>query len=726
MMLCENPCLSPAEIENILKSTSNPIPNADEPGDPWFNDLNGAGALNAYQAVLAAQGAVPPSLTVQSGQTVTISNQTVSYSSITIESQGTLVINNQSVVQMHKLGFITVKRGAKLIVDNSTLTTSCPKDYWGGIRVWGNNTMPQPVVYDANDNPLLQYPLSADQAGVVFLLNNSRYERGNAISTHALGVNYPTLVSLRGGVVFAKNTEFVDNRRVAEFTQYPPPNAGYTFKNTSKFIDCLFMEASGDVDGSIGVTIWDTDGITFNRCNFQDLDWEGITTYDAGAIIKDGNNFLNNWRAITNTATYPFGAWLEVGDKNGELIPNYFESPDRDFIYSSASNKWGGLKVYHNEFFGGKGGIGIWIDGPSQYQVDNNSFEGLSGAMTVVNSGAKNEWKQNFIRCNAIQNTVWGIDFYGEKRHAQFLGNQFQSVESDMMLRGDALNKGRIRTNQGDVNKPAWNCFDTPNGGDIITESDATTVSFRYWTPNEASEPCLIPTTTGNYSINPTTGIEPNCNKLPGAIDNPTEEDLGDIRQQVASLEGQLQQDPNNQTLESQWLDALYQKELLLGGLVREKMEAGDYAGAEALLAEENTMEADYSLFGLKMGRGAYTEAQAFLNTLPQTTQDEKWFVQVQQINIQRLQNEETFQLSTQQDSLLNQVADSESPVRGYARAILMLLKDKHYESEHPLVERSAYYIENEEPDAKPTAKWTVAPNPANHSVRIDFGKETS
>lgn len=727
LMLCENPCLSPSEIEDILKSTSNPIPNADEPSDPYYAQLNGAGTLNAYQAVLAAQGAVPPSLTVQSGQTVTISNQTVSYSSITIESQGTLAINKQSVVQMHKLGFITVKRGAKLIVDNSTLTTSCPKAYWGGIRVWGNSTMPQPVVYDANDNPLTQISLSSNQAGVVFLLNNSRVERSRiAVSTNALGVNYPTQVSLRGGVVFAKNTEFIDNARVGEFMQYPPPNAGYTFKNTSKFIDCLFTEASGDVDGSIGVTIWNTDGITFNRCNFQDLDWEGIITYDAGAIVKDGNNFLNNWRAITNTATYPFGTWLEVGDENGELIPNYFESPNRDFIYSSASNKWGGLKVFHNEFFGGLGGIGIWIDGPSQYQVGNNSFDGLSGAMMVINSGAKNEWKQNFIRCNAIQNTVWGIDFYGENRHAQFLGNQFQSVESDMVLRGDASNKGQIRPNQGGPGAPAGNCFDNSLGGDIITESDATTVSFRYWTPRETSQPCLIPITPGNYTIQETFDEFPNCNELPGAIDNPTEEDLGDIRLLVISLEGQLQQDPGNLTLESRLLEALYQKELLLGGLVQEKMEAGDYTGAEALLAQENTVEADYSLFGLKMERGAYTEAQSFLSTLPQTTQDETWFVQVQLINIQRLQYEETFQLSSQQEVLLNEVADSESPVRGYARAILMLLRDKHYESEHPLVERSAYHIENEEPGAEPTTKWTVAPNPANHSVRIDFGKEIS
>jgi len=492
------------------------------------------------------------------------------------------------------------------------------------------------------------------------------------------------------------------------------------------FNDLTNGEATYGGGRYIDVTIWDTDGITFNRCNFQNLDWEGIVTYDAGAIIIDGNNFINNWRAITNTATYPFGAWLEVGDKDGALVPNYFESPNRDFIYSSASNKRGGLKVYHNEFFGGPGGIGIWIDGPSQFQVDNNSFEGLSGALTAINTGAKNEWKQNFIRCNGIQNTVWGIDFYGENRHAQFLGNQFQSVESDMILRGDASNKGRIRTNQGGPGAPASNCFDTPFGGDIITESDATTVSFRYWTPEETSQPCLIPLTPGNYTIPYTFGDLTNCNKLPGVIDNPTEEDLNDIRLLVASLEGQLLQDPNNQTLESQWLDALYQKELLLGGLVRVKMEAGNYTGAEALLAQENTLEADYSLFGLKMDRGAYTEAQSFLNTLPQTTQDETWFVQVQQINIQRLQNEETFQLSSQQEVLLNEMADSESPVRGYARAILMLLKDKHYECEHPLVERSVSSPKGGNPDDVPATKWTVAPNPANHSLRIDFGRETA
>jgi subtilisin family serine protease len=717
LMISVNPCLSPAEIENILKSTAKPA-----------NALNGAGSLNAYQAVLAAQNAVPQSLVVAAGQTVTISNQTVSYSEITIESQGTLVINNQSVVQMHKLGFITVKRGAKLILDNSTLTTSCPKDYWGGIRVWGNNTMPQPVVYDANDNPLLQYPLSADQAGVVFLLNNSRVERSrNAISTYALGVDYPTEISLRGGLVFAKNTEFVDNRRAAEFMQYPVPNAGYTFTNTSKFIECLFTESSGEVDGSIGVTIWDTDNITFERCNFEGLDREGVVTYDAGAIIKDGNNFINNWRAITNTATYPFGVYpLVVGDKTNSLTRNYFESQQRDFIHSYASNRWAGVDIYNNDFFGnGAGSVGIWMDGPAQFKIDNNSFSDMSGAALIANTGYKNDSKQNFFRCNAVQNAAWGIDFWGDNRHVQFLSNQFQDINTDISLRGEASNKCRIRSNQGGSGSPAGNCFDNSLDEDIVTESLATTESFRYWHSGLTAMPCEIPVTPGNYVTQSTEGSFINCGKLSGFTDTPTEEDLGDIRQQVASLQGQLQQDPDNQSLIAQWLDALYQKETILGWLIRDKTWAGDYSGAEALLVQEGTLESNYSLLGMKMSRGAFTEAQNLLSTLPQTTQDETWFVQTQEINLERLRNEGTFQLSAQQEALLDEVAESNSPIRGHARAILMLLKDKRYELDHPLIERSARQPQAGQ-ENKASAEWVIAPNPANGSVHIDFGKETA
>lgn len=42
------------------------------------------------------------------------------------------------------------------------------------------------------------------------------------------------------------------------------------------------------------LSIWDTDGITFNRNRFYNMGGDGIVTYDAGAIVKDGNDFIGN------------------------------------------------------------------------------------------------------------------------------------------------------------------------------------------------------------------------------------------------------------------------------------------------------------------------------------------------------------------------------------------------------------------------------------------------
>ncbi|MBL7810263.1 MAG: T9SS type A sorting domain-containing protein [Saprospiraceae bacterium] len=686
LLLCVNPCLTPGDIETILKATAKPANGAP----------NNSGSLNAYQAVLAAQNAIPQDLVVGAGQTVSISNQTVHYSNITIEPTGTLHISNQSTVKMHFDGRIFVQKGAKLIVDNSTLTTTCLTDYWAGIRVQGNPSLPQPAIYDANNNPLIQVPLSADDAGVVFLLNNSTVEKARlAISTNWSGAQW-------GGVVFAKNTDFINNRRVAEFMQYPTPNAGLTFTNTSKFIECLF---DGSAEGSTGVTMWDTDKITFNKCNFVGFEHNALVAHDAGAVVSGNNNFINNGRAISNVATYPFGSYPLIVDNH-----NYFASENSELIASFASDRWAGLKIEQNEFYNEGAGVGVWLDGPSNFNIDNNAFYGMMGAVYITHTGFGNDSKQNMVRCNTIQNANWGIGFVGDNQFVQFLSNDFQQVGEDVIV------TGTIRNQQGAPGTPAANCFDNLGSPDITS----TGTSFSYFV-NTSAPFCEVPVSPVNFIVVNTSNKNPiNCLNLPETLDPATGGNLPELRQQLADLQGQLVLNPENNILQAEWHQAMAQKEALMKALIKEKIAVGDYAGIDALLEEEHTLESDMSRFGLRMSIGAYAEAEALLNTFPHETQDEFWFVKVQQINLQRLLNPETFELAEMDEALLNVVAESQSPYRGFARAILMLLKGNWYACDVQTALRSAEPVQTAPVVVK---DWVLAPNPANNTLQISLGK---
>ena len=156
-----------------------------------------------------------------------------------------------STVQFGKDKGIIVERGAKLHLNGGTLT-KCPLvEDWRGINVEGNSGLTQPDAFSMPSN---------NEAGVVLMTNNAHVEWArNTISTTRYNQGWNS--SYWGGLVHCENTTFVKNRRVAEFMKYD-------ITNNSIFINCT-MDA---VDiGNVGVTIWDTDNVTFNRCRFYNM-----------------------------------------------------------------------------------------------------------------------------------------------------------------------------------------------------------------------------------------------------------------------------------------------------------------------------------------------------------------------------------------------------------------------------------------------------------------------
>ena len=699
LMYAENPCITPAQVESILLSTANPANNTP----------NNAGSVNAYQAVLGAQGSVPTNFTVNPNQTVEWNSETKQYSNITIEPTGTLILSNNTLLSMQKKGIITIKRGGKLIVHNSTITSIC--DRWGGIRIYGNRNLPQPDPFST---------LSANQAGVALLQGATLLNANNVLSTepHGCCTTWPDFQDHRGGLVYAIDSKFENNGRCGEFTQYPDPAAGLSFVNTSQFIRCEFA------NNNIGITIWDTDGILFEECRFEANANQAITTYDAGITVRNRNQFVDNQgTSIHNRATYPFLQHpVVIGSANADVLPNYF-SGERDFIWSEASKPLAGLQIYNNEFFGSSGVIGVWIDGPSFYEVRGNSFQNMSGGLLGILTG-DGTTQANLVECNTFLDVLgWGIGFHHENREVQFRGNQFTNVPTDFYLTGTDGLEGAIRIFQGVSNLPAGNCFTNPvQDADILTEGQTLTFSYHV-RPNAPT--CEIPVTPGNYVVTSLFPLgEYDCSGWIGLVpEDTTEHWLDTIKLLMVDLEDQLQQDPGNQSLQLALLATKDEKAALLELLVTQKMEAGDFHGAESLIAAENTSGYDRMLFGMKLSREAFSEAQAVLNNLPTATQDDIWFKEVQQINLLRLQQGIEFALTPEQDALLHVVALSESPYRGYARAILSLLTGEQFEREMPVLFRSHGKVQEKPALVSGLESIKVVPNPATDQFKVVFGR---
>ena len=494
---------------------------------------------------------------------------------------------------------------------------------------------------------------------------------------------------------------------------YPDPLLGLNISNTSEFSECRFEEESDNVDGSEGVTIWDTDGIKFTKCHFYNLDSDGIVVYDAFASIVDANQFYDNNRGIASIATYPYSTHLEVG-KLG-ITPNEF-SGNKIHIDATASNKLGGLKIINNEFLGGE--KGVYLEGPCNYFVEFNSFNSQPIGVTAVNTGIMNVFQDNSVLCNTFFCGI-GNYFGGENRRVQLWSNTFQQNGSDIIVSEIASQMGAIRELQGTVGKPAGNCFSSPVAiADIATLGN--TLLFRYYYRQEST--CdEEPNSLGNYLKIQTSGTPPICEDLDGEgfTVPPTREDLTNVRSVVLAYAQQLNANPDNESALNALLDAQTRKERILKYLLDIALTAGDNTEAETLLTGENTDAGTQAVYGLKVNRGAYNEAKTMLSQMPASTQDEIWFKQVQEINIARLENGTNFSLTPAQTALLDLVANSESTVRVYAQGILTLLTGQRFERNVNVQSRKEQL--NPGILIQPENLMSITPNPTKDQIQIEL-----
>lgn len=605
-----------------------------------------------------------------------------------------IIINPGATVTVSaKLSFgdnkrIVVLRGAKLIVDGGHLTTCEDATQWEGITVVGNSNLPQPN-YD-------EMPES-DEAGIVVMQNGAIIENAHI----GISTNYPYQWNDQdwGGVVHCENTNFVNCWKGVEFMKYNFENKGY-------FNHCTFA------GWKEGVTIWATDGVTFNQCTFNDK-YKGISTIDASFLVQFGNTFNNCDYAIEASASSGYSTFVNIKDDN-----NFYDNTYAiDFSGISST-------IEQNYFEGNT--HAIILDGENEYEVSDNSF-GLN-FYNVISDGTG--YNQNWVKCNDMYSQYGGILMEYDNQKTTFLSNEFTGTESDGFDYGAW--SADITDEVGDPeNISAFNVFSGVER-DIDSKEENGNASFDYYIPPNAS-PELTPVYSGNYEIPDGGEDSENCNTItPPTITNT---EITILINDYCYWLRLYREHPNYRYYK--WKYHQVEKKFLYKYYwwYKQKYKEKSWKEIEEILKKICNDRWKIKLFGHYMKVGEFIKAEAVLNELddpdrsetpivPEDLTDESRtsFISIQRINLTYQQSNGAYQLTESELNTLRNEAIKDIPERAYARGLLQLVTGEKFEREIP--ELFAGELKQRESKIRIPDKWSIYPNPTRDILFIDYEGE--
>lgn len=366
LLLDMNPCLNAVEVMQIFKASS---ANLDliSYNAPYVGGM-GVGRLDAWAALQESDG---KHITLTSGMNQTWTD-VKTIKSLTLKPGSELTIKGK--VYFDQDARVYVERGAKLILDGAELRGKCGKT-WDFIEVWGNNAASAPTLASFLIGP---YPENDTDQGVLVIKNGTRIqdaEIGVYSGNRSIISGFP-VPSRGGGVVFAVNSEFINNQSSIIFTPY-------AFDHISQVSNCYFGEEEGDggflpinhlfMEGVSGVKIAGTifksentvggipGGIYSTNAAFRvtncELDGLGYGIYALNTmVVSDAIEIYESEFNLCNRAV------LLSGVINSEITENIFNVPDLE----------GPFQTY-----------GLFLQSSSGYHVEANSFTIPSGGNTV-------------------------------------------------------------------------------------------------------------------------------------------------------------------------------------------------------------------------------------------------------------------------------------------------------------------------------------------------------
>ena len=382
------------------------------------------------------------------------------YQNIIIKSGKVLTVKCE--IQFVPEAKIIVEQGAKLIIDGGKLTNEKYYDVlWQGIEVWGTSNQPQNSV------------LSSSYQGIVELKNGAIIENAE----NAITLWHPGDWNSMGGIVYANNASFLNNRRSVEFMAYQntTPN-GNPIRNLSQFSNCTFKVDDNYRGGSSNpfsqhVTLWAVNGVFFTACNFlneqsnkvyDSYNNKAIYSIDAGytvtgscsAALMYGQTCPDQYLTKSyfkgfNNAIYAMGASSQNVVKVDETV---FEENVYGVQYNSLNNSW----VNRSEFKIGNNTISC--------QDPNQSHIGIS---TISSTGFRIEENNLQTSSISVPNTI-GVRINNSSVNISNANNQiYKNTFSNLNIGEQAEGINRDPNNAYNGLKILCNTFTNSNTNDI-------------------------------------------------------------------------------------------------------------------------------------------------------------------------------------------------------------------------------------------------------------------
>lgn len=484
LILSLNPCFTPPQVEQIIKTTTKPILDASS-----FPGTVGTGYLDMYSALNLAAGRSGTLSSNETWQTIKVIN-------------GVLVVPNgitltiKSTVVFYSNSSIYIQAGGKVIVDGGVLTGHCG---WDGIRVEGNSSLNQ----------------IGNNQGILELKNEAKIENAiNAVSLSGLDGSGNINYSKFGGIIRSDNATFLNNKRDVEFLSYHPKVGSTETNNKSYFINTSFLTTNGFLyynSVEPHVTMWDVNGIRFLGCKFEDM----LTNINIGSgtsgrigIFSIGSNYLVSDFCLSVPCTPIPSLFINLdnaivsygqGTRGNTSISNTTFSCNKGvylqgFVFPVIRTNT--FNISHVVLSSGSTNYpyGLYLDLCHDFNTENNTFNGLNqssakgaGGLIIRSSGVNNNV---FYRCNFSDIRV-ATQALGENRDAgltkglRFRCNFYSNNYADLDIRDDGVSNinGQIgmAQYQGVVQGAFPKCLDNKFSNYSVLPS-LEIGNYAYWT----------------------------------------------------------------------------------------------------------------------------------------------------------------------------------------------------------------------------------------------------
>ncbi|MFK8057731.1 MAG: right-handed parallel beta-helix repeat-containing protein [Saprospiraceae bacterium] len=421
LMLSVDPCLTHDDVLSILQSTGSE-PDQDCPQTMWHPIYPSSGytpkIVDAEQALLALGTTAPLSTIVSVSQTW--GDRLISG---VVEVNTGVILTVTGDLQFGTHGEVRVHHGGTLILDGAELS-ACDLN-WKGIKVEGVSSS-----------------VNQSLAGKLVLQNNTVIRDAlTAISMHPSYLGWPAYSQHWGGLIEASNSTIYNCNRAVEFMKY-----GVNFNiDRSTFNNCTFQNITGSA-----ITIWENNGVTFEDCEFYDIESRGIYALNSAINVTGGCSFRSVTTGIQLASSYPNVFSSKIGTYGSD--PNLFcvDQIGVDILGGSILNA---TEIVNNEFLG-PGNYGVKIDNSTAYRIEANSFKRLTYACHLSSSGS--QLVQRVRDNNFLQNDL-AVYSTGNNLGLEIVDNCFTANEIYDVINVNSI----VKPIQGSFNNAASNCYET-------------------------------------------------------------------------------------------------------------------------------------------------------------------------------------------------------------------------------------------------------------------------